>query len=85
MGSKPKGEGDRMRPLGDTGEIDCDIDCCSVCAGAGLGEEDGDNERIWLMGSSLREDGEASSGLAIRSPPRDCDKFKSPFMMDRKG
>lgn len=45
---------------------------------------EGDNEGNRLTGSSLTDDGEAWSGLAIRSPPRDCDKLRSPFMLEEE-
>lgn len=44
-------------------------------------EEDvGDSEGGVLLESALTGGTDSSSGLAIRRPPRDCDRLKSPFM-----
>lgn len=82
FGSKSRGEGERRKPSGEAGESECEFSSSSGCVGRGFVDGDGDNEGNWLTGSSLMDDGEASSGLAIRSPPRDCDKLRSPFIAD---
>ncbi len=81
-GSKPKGEGERLKPLEEVGGSESGFDCCPVGVEARWAGAEGENECDRLIGSSFTEDGEASSGLAIRRPPRDCDKLRSPFMLD---
>lgn len=82
FGSKSKGEGERLKPLCEPGESECGFDRCSVGVEGRSAGVEGDNECSWLIGSSFTDDGEASSGLAMRRPPRDWDKLKSPFMLD---
>ena len=47
----------------------------------GLVGESGEFDLTWLMVSSDREFGDMASGLAMRKPPRDCDKLRSPSML----
>lgn len=46
----------------------------------GEGMERGDIVGAMLEGSSLNEPGDTWSGLAMRKPPRDCERLKSPSM-----
>lgn len=45
-------------------------------------EAKGENEGGDLIDSSLTGGADSSSGLAIRRPPRDWDRLKSPSMAD---
>ena len=50
---------------------------CDSSAEGCLNIDSGDTE---LGGSSAEESGERWSGLAMRRPPRDCERLKSPSM-----
>lgn len=45
-------------------------------------EDKGEKEDFLTLRPMIGELGDASSGLAIRRPPRDCDRLKSPFMIE---
>ena len=79
VGSNPRGEEARSCPLdatsGNVGNLGFSVSFIAVW------EEDvGDSEGGDLLESALTGVTDSSSGLAIRRPPRDCDRLKSPFM-----
>jgi hypothetical protein len=46
-----------------------------------LVEECDEGGGCWLGGGETGEPGESSSGLAMRRPPCDCERLKSPDML----
>ena len=80
LGSNPSGEIERLVLSTCKSEVTCE------CASIGEGEmESGDIAGAMLEGSSLNELGDASSGFAMRKPPRDWERLKSPSMAGPKG
>lgn len=77
FGSKPRGDAVRMKPL-----VGRDGKGWLVCSSLGpptetLDGESGDGEASRL-GTSFIDGGDALSGFAIRRPPSDCVRLKSP-------
>ena len=80
MGLKSRGEGDLLSPVtGIEGGT-----CRSFRSWVVLVVEDdkGESEDFLTLWPITEELGDASSGLAIRRPPRDCERLKSPFMIE---
>ena len=84
LGSKFNGDVERRMPLACVGGNECGVGFSNPAFGGTCGVETGESEAARLStGSSLRELVEASSGLAIRRPPRDWERLKSPSMEQR--
>lgn len=81
-GSKSRGDEERNRSLEDICGRHCGIKVSPpFVEGLFVGDETGESEAARLfIGSSLREAGEPLSGLAIRRPPSDCERLRSPSM-----
>lgn len=81
-GSKSRGDEERKRSLEGTCGRDCGLKVSPpFVKGLCVGEETGESEAARLfIGSSLREAGEPLSGLAMRRPPSDCERLRSPSM-----
>ena len=75
LGSNPSGEIERLVLSTCKAEVTCEF------GSIGEGEmESGDIAGAMLEGSSLNGLGDASSGFAMRKPPRDWERLKSPSM-----
>ena len=80
LGLKSRGDAARMKPLVGKDGGACELLCSSSPSATRCEAESGDNEGPLPMEFSLDEAGDALSGLAIRSPPRDWARLKSPSM-----
>ena len=85
LGLKSNGDRERKRPLAGNDGGCCDrkpeSPLLTACGVLGIGE----TEDARFIGSSLTELGDTSSGLAIRKPPRDFDRLKSPSIEKEEG
>ena len=83
FGSNPNGEADRMKPLaGNEGA------CWPFCSTPGLwvalcAEESGESEGAPPGKPSLDDPGDELSGFAIRRPPSDWARLRSPSIVRR--
>ena len=80
FGSKPRGDAVRMKPLVGRDGNGREVWSSRMLPAVTLDDERGEREGS-LLGTSLTEGGEALSGLAIRSPPSDCARFRSPSIL----
>ena len=72
LGAYPKGEGVRMEDCLPRGRNRCDLLWPST-----LGDVSGDKDELRSLGPSLGDEKDVSSGLAMRSPPKDWDRLRS--------
>ena len=80
FGSKPKGDAVRIKPLvGREGNGWMDLSSW-MPPNVTFDDERGDKEGS-LLGTSLSDGGEALSGFAIRRPPSDCARLRSPSIL----
>lgn len=81
-GSKSKGETDLSGERGYTGGSNGRPDVFSCRLGEVLIADGGDSDRDWLRDCSGCELGNIASGFAMRKPPRDWDRRRSPSIFD---
>ena len=81
FGLKSSGEGDRTKPFAGKDGAMCEPCSPSMPPVAAYDAESGDSECARLMESSLDEPGDALSGFAIRRPPKDWARLRSPSMV----
>lgn len=85
LGLKSNGDGERRRPLAGNDGGCCERMPASLLLAACGVLSIGDTEDESFIASSLTEFGDTSSGLAIRKPPRDLDKLRSPSIGKEEG
>ena len=82
LGLKPRGDEARSGSSDRVWKRD-KFSASSWRLGEGEIAERGETERAWFLASLACELGDdAASGLAIRKPPRDWDRLRSPSMVD---
>ena len=81
FGSKPRGDGDRMKPLAGRDGARWPDRSSSESPMAVCDPESGDTEGAPAGRPSLEDPGDEVSGFAMRSPPRDWARLRSPSIV----